>query len=71
MFQWLYRKLHRHRWAETIWNSHGIAVEERCRCGAVRHHLFKHFNGIGKEPSWQSGPHPHRERALVPLNHLD
>lgn len=58
--------LHVHRWEETLWNAWGIDVEQRCRCGQYRHHLFVNRRGFSEEPDWQPGKHPNRHMAKPP-----
>lgn len=58
--------LHVHRWEETLWNAWSIGVEERCRCGQYRHHLFVNRRGFCEEPDWQPGRHPNRHMAKPP-----
>lgn len=49
---------HRHRWTDTRLNCFGITIEQRCRCGAYRHHLFSDYRGWD-EPLWREGKHPY------------
>lgn len=58
--------LHVHRWEETLWNAWSIGVEERCRCGQYRHHLFVNRRGLCEEPDWRLGKHPNRHMAKPP-----
>ena len=51
--------LHRHRYRDSGWNAYGIAVEQKCKCGKYRHHLFQNLQAtFGGEPDWQPGPFP-------------
>ena len=55
---------HRHRFYEdTRYNPYGVATEQRCKCGAYRHHLVGDLHGIppGGEPRWRDGRHPGRD----------
>ena|SRR3990167_2772082 len=51
---------HRHRWQESRLNPYGMTTEEKCRCGAYRHHLAVDLDGVecGDEPRWRTGRHP-------------
>jgi hypothetical protein len=62
----LVARLHVHRWEETLWNAWGIDVEQRCRCGQYRHHLFVNRRGFCEEPDWQPDKHPNRHMAKPP-----
>jgi hypothetical protein len=50
--------LHRHKWEPLKWNRYGIAFEQRCRCGKVRHTTWNGFDWNTCRTSWFDGPHP-------------
>jgi len=47
---------HRHKWIDCGWNQWSIAIEQRCKCGQYRHHLWTDIKN-GK-PAWKEGMHP-------------
>jgi len=47
---------HKHKWKDSGWNQWSIATEQRCRCGAYRHHLWHDVKGDDIE--WRDGKHP-------------
>jgi len=61
---------HRHRWKDTRLNAFYIAVEQRCKCGAARHHLFEDWRGIEREPNWRDGLHPETLKLSEPIEAL-
>jgi hypothetical protein len=50
--------LHRHKWEPLKWNVYGIAFEQRCRCGKVRHTTWSGFDWNTCTTRWTDGPHP-------------
>lgn len=56
----IFKRPHKHGWIENAWNPWCIAVEERCRCGAKRHHFMSDNTGIGESQTinWRDGAHP-------------
>ena len=55
----LLHKITGHSFQVSFVNPYGIEVEQRCSCGATRHHLFSQRPAmLGDEPEWQNGPHP-------------
>jgi hypothetical protein len=54
----LFCRVFGHRWTGTIVNRWMIEIEQRCRCGSVRHHLFEDIRPLGVEQKWRDGPHP-------------
>lgn len=58
---------HVHWWTNTRVNPYGIGVEQRCRCGLFRHHLFRHRRGVLDKPRWRVGQHPYpkEERNIM------
>lgn len=52
-----------HRWEDSGVNPYGTIVEQRCRCGEYRYHLFEHRRGFCEEPDWQPGKHPYPNRT--------
>ena len=44
--------IHTHRWRDSGWNVYGICIEQRCSCGAYRHHVFDDL--VGEYP-WRVG----------------
>lgn len=57
-------KLFGHSWNDYAWNAYMIVVEQRCACGAWRHHLHEDQNGF-HEPNWRDGRHPFTPREAV------
>lgn len=53
---------HRHTWTGSAWNQYGVEVEQRCKCGARRHHLAVDFRGLFEDPVWRDGRHPNARR---------
>lgn len=53
----MFKFLHKHKWETVSVNAWQISIEQKCKCGEYRHHLFKHYKGFD-EPDWQSGKHP-------------
>ena len=47
---------HRHGWKDSGWNQWSIATEQRCKCGAYRHHLWTDVRG--DDIAWRDGKHP-------------
>lgn len=56
LFSCLVRLLHRHRWIDSKFNKWGIAFEQKCKCGAVRHHGLDDFNWDTLKTTWHDGP---------------
>ena len=44
---------HRHRWIDCGWNAYSIAIEQRCKCGAYRHHKWDDVKG--RDIAWRDG----------------
>lgn len=55
----LRKRWHRHCWRESLWNSYGMDVEQKCARGETRHHLIGNIHGFRID--WQPGPHPNRK----------
>lgn len=47
---------HKHRWIDSGFNQWSIATEQRCNCGAYRHHLWVDVRGNNID--WREGRHP-------------
>lgn len=45
MFEEIWKLFHKHKWDTVYVNSWNISIEERCKCGEYRHHMFKHRSG--------------------------
>jgi hypothetical protein len=45
-------RLYDHHWIDTRENPFGNTVEQKCQCGAIRHHRFKDLPNIFAEPRW-------------------
>lgn len=53
--------MHKHKWETTGYNRWMIEIEQKCECGACRHHCFSDMrwkpDGTMKI-DWQDGPQP-------------
>lgn len=54
----LIARLHKHKWEPLKWNRYGIAFEQQCRCGKVRHTTWNGFDWNTCTTQWREGPHP-------------
>jgi hypothetical protein len=62
MLQRLGAWLHRCAYEDSVWNDFGMGVEQRCRCGKVRHHFLQDLHaGPDGDIRWREGPHPRAE----------
>ena len=60
-FKHLFKKLHKHEWKTTHVNGFGMATEQRCNCGAIRHRRLN-FPCFEEENKWYDGERDIEER---------